>query len=844
MSALVAGLLVGAFGAATVSAQEDDGGELPGLVAGEYGVFFPWVANDDESTGLGPADTSITLQNLSSEEVTVLVYRGIGSGGLGGENGWELIAPFMLEGLASKTFSAEALGLEPGEGAPIAASGFLVDVPEAATEDYNEDGDSFDFETIADDDFFGGANSWMNVDIEDTSWEDGACLLVDDDDGDGIPENVAIADSPATEGVQFPGQGGANLDGNPADCTASEFGDAVPTFVTAPIAGVAKQAVDGENLPMTSEVDTAVSGYHGLAGQELIEVGNTEGPFNGWYLPIVQTNGGPGGAWNSIIRIANFGDGGIIGAAGVNVTIYPYDDAAGELNQSFTLSETVNAGETWTIDISDHVPEGFIGSAHISADAPVFAMVDRVKVGYNEWLTNTASNAAFTAQEGLGLNFPDKFVLFAPDVRKDFFGWNTGINVANLADSDNTVTIQYYGDIGAQAETRTIHSKGMTFFYDPSQTPQDNSQQDPTTDPNPEAIGAAIIIADQPVAATVDATKYPESTTEEDPNVFQALSYSATQNLWPDQAVPLAQKGNPDDGMGATSGIQIFNPFDQTTTANVHWFNSAGDTVGNVTPAVINPNAMTFVYSMNDAQIPVGFLGSAIVQSTLPVSVVSTQVDYQVEFDGSAVWNGYNPGGTYRTFFNDAPSYLDGIVTLGDEAAEGVEVSVFAAGACGPDGEVLYSGTTDASGVVAIDVEPGDYCVSADPNGDEQPVTAETTVDEFDAIDDVDFELNEEEGSETPTVAFLDGMVSADGSPAVGATVNVFPAGQCDADDPLYTGSTTTGGLMSIEVEPGDYCVSTDANGDQTPTTSDNVTVEEGDPADDGDFTINDVTPV
>src|SRR5690606_20003733 len=133
----------------------------------------------------------------------------------------------------------------------------------------------------------------------------------------------------------------------------------------------------------------------------------------GWYLPIVQTNSGPGGAWNSIIRIANFGDDdGTIGAAGVNVTLYPYHDAAGELNQSSVRDFLVNAGQTVAIDVSSVVPARWIGSVHISADAPIFAMVDRVKPGYHMWLTNTASNS-FIEREISGENEGgDSYVLF------------------------------------------------------------------------------------------------------------------------------------------------------------------------------------------------------------------------------------------------------------------------------------------------------------------------------------------------------------------------------------------------------------------------------------------------
>ena len=76
-------------------------------------------------------------------------------------------------------------------------------------------------------------------------------------------------------------------------------------------------------------------------------------------------------------------------------------------------------------------------------------IADRFKVGTDMWITNTASNAAsesfFQFPTGPA-NAP--FVLFAPDVRTDWNGWNTGINVANTVDADNQVTIQYFGSNG------------------------------------------------------------------------------------------------------------------------------------------------------------------------------------------------------------------------------------------------------------------------------------------------------------------------------------------------------------------------------------------------------------
>ena len=63
---------------------------------------------------------------------------------------------------------------------------------------------------------------------------------------------------------------------------------------------VAKQAVAGDNLPYTTAADTSVSGYNATSGREV-------GFFDELYLPIVQTNCGPGGCWNTILRVANVG---------------------------------------------------------------------------------------------------------------------------------------------------------------------------------------------------------------------------------------------------------------------------------------------------------------------------------------------------------------------------------------------------------------------------------------------------------------------------------------------------------------------------------------------------------
>src|SRR5690606_2374055 len=116
------------------------------------------------------------------------------------------------------------------------------------------------------------------------------------------------------------------------------------------------------------------------------------------------------------------------------------------------------------------------------------------KVGTNMWLTNTGSSADFENVAQVD-GAQGTYALFAPHVLLDYFGWNTGINVANLVDQDNNVSIQYFNTLGNSTEVlnQRLSAHGMTYFYDPSVAAQDNNEQDVTTDPNAGVVGSAIV---------------------------------------------------------------------------------------------------------------------------------------------------------------------------------------------------------------------------------------------------------------------------------------------------------------------------------------------------------------
>ena len=381
------------FAALTVtgSAQIVNPDEYPDFFTADTNECYFASVSNGEDFGLGASQTSITVQNLDSVGGVVYIFVGTGDGFDEGEFA-------RLNPGASKTFSADDLGVPAGTTAPVVVAGY---------------------------------------------------------------------DDPSSQSGVFTPEDGITI-----GC-------------------VAKQAVAGDNLPYTTAADTSVSGYNATSGREV-------GFFDELYLPIVQTNCGPGGCWNTILRVANVGP---FDNAAVTVRFFPADNSAGSLDTGFQLEGLLDQGELWSIDLMEWVPEGWVGSAHIFTDDNVVAIADRYKAGTDMWITNTASNKTAEADlqvPGGPSNAP--YVLFAPDIRLDYNGWNTGISVANTVDMDNQVNIQYFGNNGnaPQAQTARLAAHGMTYFYNPSSPSEDECEQPADQVVTCDFVGAAIVLSNSP----------------------------------------------------------------------------------------------------------------------------------------------------------------------------------------------------------------------------------------------------------------------------------------------------------------------------------------------------------
>ncbi len=832
---MLAGLLA-VFGASPAAAAAPDPGWTPGVAPsaligtvakpGAQEVYFPWVYNND-NFGLGASNGSVSIQNLTHRDGYVFFYVGNG-------NGWTYTTYAFLAAGASKTFSAASIGV-PASGAPVVAG------------------------------LYEGKESY-----------DGSKYVCEGDYGHDI-----------------------NHDGDLNDCGYI----AVKKSFLVPLAagGVVKSAVAGASLPYTTSADSSVSGYNGMSGAEvyncyfnndwIIVGGPTDGdwehannpvkftscegwPKNFWtaqglYIPIVQTNVGPGGAWDTRVTVANFG---VDANAGVELRFFPNNgDGSGSLQTGWQQSVLISVGAVYQITLSDYVPEGWTGNVHILSDDLIGAIADRYKVGTDMWLTNIGSLSTFEvgqfsygpmkqyAQGGFYYPFAGQYALFAPLVYMDYNGWNTGFSVSNLVETDNNVNIQYVHNGNAiQVVTQRLAPHGMLTAYRPSQPDQDQNQQNPMYD----QVAGALILSDYPVAAAVDAVKYFGN----DNNVGQAMTYNATANLSLAQAFPLVQKGNPATGMGATSGLSMLNPLPIQNSIKVLWLNQSGYNASNfgISTLIVPAQSIGIAYTMTQHNLPNGYYGSAVAHANLPFVAVTANVDYQVTGDGSVVWNGYNPCGLFRsidytgdeTLFcvfgitappNPPRTFLDVRVEGLPVGATGADIYVFNNECTNPPQTIAdadswaYDVPNETS--VTFDGVPGPFCVGVDfdRNG---------TIDAWfpgtlpagDPAGDVDVVV-------APRgTTILDVVVEGLPSDSPGADLYVYYGG-CPTTTPLPTADASlTGvpndGTAQFVVPAGKYCVGADFDGDGTIDKWYEGTIPDGDPGGDVDLVVSPLTTI
>jgi hypothetical protein len=704
---LVVGLLAGAVGSA--GAVTPSGSNVEWL-------FFPYVPNGEELDGSGEWHGSVTIQNLENYQVRIDFSNTAGGNLATGQ-------ATTLEPHASKTFSAANLGLpDGGAGVAVRASWYFDSNGGVKPgNDICPTSETQAVEVVTRGNTVGGSDKLASQGILHVD-------KVEDAQANGDPLTGGKTYAEGTDYVYVNG----GISWSPAGAEPSAGSKYRVTMTIqeckrAPqIGGVEKQVNVGGSTFLVNTTDssiTTVDGYSAIPDEDVAwgpsssfchdlygdSCNNTGDYVAGWgngfafdgisYLPIVQTNNG----WNSILHITNI-DASSPDYAAVTVRFYKSGNETVAGEDTYVWNGNINKGSTSIIDIKKDVgiPDEWVGSAEIISDYGMVTNVSRVKNATDMLITNTAAPSMSAATSVSSVS--NQWEMYAPLVFKHYNGWNTGINIVNLSEATNTVSVQFHGPDNnvMSGGTITLAPKATKYIYIPNTG--DAGQSDGFH-------GAAVLVSNsnQPFHAAIDEVKY----TGRGNDVGQAMSYLATRaaaRWWdalveggtptgsvPSLSLPLVQKGSQSTGMGDTSGIDLFNVDAKwSVTANVWFYNPAGalSTVSINAPlqVTLGPLNTATIYTMTGGKDVIGlgnmengFRGSALIRPRIPflngnnqVCVegmdtgttqgcvlgggingnaglgtlvgVSNNVNYDVKGDGSAVYNLYNSWGQFRYF--------------------------------------------------------------------------------------------------------------------------------------------------------------------------------------------------
>lgn len=342
-------------------------------------------------------------------------------------------------------------------------------------------------------------------------------------------------------------------------------------------------------------------------------------------VPTAALAGPPPDTWVTGIQVQNLD---LTTAANVRIDFYAADGSGTAIH---TLTTTIDAGKSKSWYVPSAIPElpsGFIGSAVVSANVQVAAILTTAHQG-----VGTEGDPRRVGASAGVLSPATK--VYAPYLRKNYYGYNTYMAIQNASNVAASVQVNYKAggtgaDIPAAAQTFTLAAYTTHILY----------QNDNASLPN-GFYGAAVISGTQQLAVVINnygglARGYQDSQFE---SYNGLVSTGATKLYLPKLTV------NYYDYQSGFS-VQNVGTANATMTANYTF----GTSTYTKTSPSIPPGATWQVYLAATTQsgLPTGLTGagSATITSDQPVVGLVTEVQPNVGF---SVVSGAIPDGSGTT---------------------------------------------------------------------------------------------------------------------------------------------------------------------------------------------------
>jgi len=290
-----------------------------------------------------------------------------------------------------------------------------------------------------------------------------------------------------------------------------------------------------------------------------------------------------------------------------NVTLQPNGFSSPAVNTQISVPPLAVRRIRVGTDIG--VPFGFVGNASITSisGSPLIAVAETlnsstsIRLGYAG-----ASNGAT--------------VLNAPLLYKNYGGWESTAQVANMSNATITVnaTLRYRDTPQTLGLPPVTLAPGQSNLYDIAAIPNLPD----------EWVGSAVFTTTGPASATVQEVNSGRAT---------GMQYSAFSAGTSSISIPLIFK----DANAWDTGVQVQNLGTIETTLTITYFLPTGFSLGE--SAVVAPGDSVTFYQPSNPSLPSNLTGSATVTSTgQPIVAIVNEVNYIRGGDAAMAYEGIN----------------------------------------------------------------------------------------------------------------------------------------------------------------------------------------------------------